>query len=117
MTYSLTTVFVHDLEKSIAFFTNVLGLSVIHRIPGEHGPAFLGESGKPHIELIGGNNGAAFSGFSLGFTVDSLEQATLTMEAAGCAKIRGPISPAQGVSFSFFRGPDGMEIELIESKQ
>jgi lactoylglutathione lyase len=116
MIYSLTTVFVKDIEKSIAFFSNVLGLSVVRRMQGEHGPVFLGENGKPNIELIGGNTDAAYSGFSLGFAVDSLEQATLDIEAAGCQKIRGPISPNPNVSFSFFRGPDGIELELIESK-
>jgi lactoylglutathione lyase len=116
MTYNLTTLFVDDIEKPLAFFTRVLGLSVTRRVPGENGPVFLGEDGKPNIELVGGNRGVSFSGFSLGFSVDSLDEATQKMEAAGCPRIRGPVSPNPHIRLSFFRGPEGIEIELVESK-
>jgi lactoylglutathione lyase len=117
MTYNVTTIFVTDIEKALAFFSGVLGLSVTRRMPGGNGPVFLGEDGKPNIELIGGNTEAAFSGFSLGFAVDSLDAAEKKMESAGYPKIRGPISPNPHIALSFFRGFDGIEIELIETKK
>ncbi|MDR0785738.1 MAG: VOC family protein [Treponema sp.] len=115
MTYSLTTLFVKDIEKSLEFFTNVLGLTVTRRAPGENGPVFLGEDGKPNIELIAGNTEAAFSGFSLGFSVGSLDQASQKLEAANCTRISGPVSPNPHIRLSVFRNPDGIEIELIET--
>jgi lactoylglutathione lyase len=115
MTYNLTTLYVKNIEKSLAFFTDVLGLSVTRRIPGENGMVFLGENGKPNIELIGTNNDMAFSGFSLGFTVDSIDAETKKLTAAGCSMIREPFSPNPHVRLAFFRSPDGFEIELIQS--
>jgi catechol 2,3-dioxygenase-like lactoylglutathione lyase family enzyme len=105
------------LEKSLAFYQGVLGLPVTRRVPGERGPVFLGESGEPNIELIGGAESPAFSGFAIGFAVDSLEDATKKMLAAGFPKVRGPVSPNPRVAFSFFSDPDGVEIQLVESKQ
>jgi lactoylglutathione lyase len=116
MQYTHITFQVKDLEKSLAFYQGVLGQAVVRRAPGDHGPVFLGEAGKPTIELIGGPDGPAYSGFSLGFTVDSLEAATKKMEAAGYPRVRGPISPNPQVIFSFFKDPDGVEIQLLESK-
>jgi lactoylglutathione lyase len=115
MGYNLTTLYVKDIEKSLAFFTNVLGLSVTRRMPGENGMVFLGENGKPNIELIGTSNDTVFSGFSLGFTVDSIDAETKKLTAAGCSIIRKPFSPNPHVHLAFFRSPDGIDIELIQS--
>jgi lactoylglutathione lyase len=117
MQYTHITVQVKDLEKSLAFYQGILGQAIVRRAPGAHGPVFLGEADKPTIELIGGTEQPAFSGFSIGFTVDSLDEATKKLEAAGYPKIRGPISPNPQVVFSFFKDPDGIEIQLLESKR
>lgn len=117
MQYSHITVFAKDLERSLGFYTGVLGLPVVRRVPSENGPVFLGEEGKPTIELVGGNRQATFTGFSIGFSVDSLDEATQKMEAAGYPKIRGPISPNPHIRFSFFHDPDKVEIQLVEMKQ
>jgi lactoylglutathione lyase len=107
---------VRDLEKSLSFYRDLLGLAIVRRAPGPNGPVFLGEEGKPVVELIGGQESPVFSGFSVGFAVDSLEEATQKMENAGYKKLRGPISPNPAVRFSFFPDPDGVEIQLLESK-
>jgi lactoylglutathione lyase len=113
MQYAHITVQVKDLEKSLAFYQGVLALPVVRRSPGDRGPVFLGEADKPTIELIAGTEAPAFAGFSIGFTVDSLEEATKKLEAAGHPRIRGPLSPNPQVSFSFFHDPDGVEIQLV----
>ncbi|MDR2795545.1 MAG: VOC family protein, partial [Spirochaetaceae bacterium] len=47
MRYAHITLYVKNLEKSLAFYQGVLGLPVTRRVPGERGPVFLGESGEP----------------------------------------------------------------------
>ena len=108
--------YVRDIEKSLSFYHDLLGLPIVRRSPGPDGPVFLGDEGNPLIELIGGKQEPVFSGFSLGFAVDSLDETSKKMEAAGYKKIRGPISPNPSISFSFFPDPDGAEIQLAEYK-
>jgi lactoylglutathione lyase len=108
------------MEKSLAFYQGLLGLSLVRRSPAGGGGelAFLGEAGQPNIELICQPGGAkpTYSGFSLGFHVESLEAGTAKLEQAGHPRIRGPISPNPAVSFSFFHDPDGIEVQLVEQR-
>ena len=116
MKFYHVTLRVKDLEKSLAFYQGVLGLPILRRSPAARGPVFLGEKGQPTVELVGETEAPSFAGFSVGFEVDSLEEATKKMEAAGYPRIRGPNSPSPDVVFSFFKDPDGVEIQLLENK-
>jgi lactoylglutathione lyase len=119
MTYMHTTVHVSDMEKSLGFYQGLLGLGLVRRSPSGDGElAFLGEAGQPNIELIcrPGETKPAYSGFTLGFRVDSLKDWTARLEQAGYPLVRGPISPNPAVSFSFFHDPDGIEIQLLEQR-
>ncbi|MCL2834331.1 MAG: VOC family protein [Treponema sp.] len=119
MKFIHVTLHVKDLEKSLGFYHNVLELPIVRRNPGPNGPVFLGKDGEPLVELIGGNEKPVFSGFSVGFAVESLEKATKKMEDAGYKKLRGPITPNPqnpSLKFSYFPDPDGVEIQLMESK-
>jgi lactoylglutathione lyase len=115
MTFNHITVPVKDLDKSLAFYHGLLGLEIVRRSPAWDGRelAFLGVPGQPQIELISGES-AAYSGFSIGFVVESLQSATEKMEKAGYPRIRGPLTPNPTVAFSFFKDPDGIEIQLLE---
>lgn len=116
MRFDFVTVYVKDMERSLAFYRDVIGLEVLRRHPTADGElAFLGERGNVTLELIASprNQENTYTGFSLGFAVDSLEEATALMEKNGFSLLRGPIAPAPGVQFSFFKGPDNEEIELI----
>jgi lactoylglutathione lyase len=117
MTFNHITVPVKDLDKSLAFYQGLLGLELQRRSPAwdRRELAFLGVAGQPQIELISGE-AAAYSGFSIGFVVESLESATEKMEKSGYPRIRGPLSPNPTVAFSFFHDPDGVEIQLLEHK-
>jgi lactoylglutathione lyase len=117
MTYMHTTVHVRDMEQSLAFYQGLLGLTLVRRSPAGDGElAFLGEAGQPNIELIcyPGEALPAYSGFTLGFRVESLPEGTAKLEQAGHPRIRGPVSPSPAVSFSYFQDPDGIEIQLVE---
>ena len=116
MKFIHVTLYVKDIEKSLSFYHDVLGLPIVRRTPSPNGPVFLGAEGEPLVELIGGQQKPVFSGFSVGFAVDSLDEATKKMEDSGYKKIRGPISPTPSIKFSYFPDPDGAEIQLMESK-
>jgi catechol 2,3-dioxygenase-like lactoylglutathione lyase family enzyme len=115
MQYIQTTLGVKNLEKSLAFYRDVLGLAVV-RQGGDQGPIFLGEAEKPTIELIDSAKDPAFAGFSIGFSVDSLEEATEKMETAGFFKVQGPLSINPHLTVSLFKDPDGVNIYLSERK-
>lgn len=117
MHFDFVTIYTRDMDKSLAFCQELLGLSLLRRSAIENGEmAFLGVEGQPTIEIIAGpeHEKHDYSGFSLGIAVKSLDEATALLEKAGYPLERGPIAPGPGVRFSFFRDPDGIEIELIE---
>lgn len=117
MQFAFVTLYVGDLEKSLAFYRDLLGLEQLRRQSTEDGElAFVGIGGQPTIELIQSTRFAnnTFTGFSIGIQVDSLAAATELLVNAGHPLKRGPISPAPTVRFSFFAGPNGEEIQLIE---
>lgn len=120
MKYHLTTLHVNDMEKSLEFYIDIGGLEVQKRFKA--GPmelVFIGFKGEPNIELIydpekTGNN---YEGFTLGFEVESLENATTVMKEAGYKFLNGPISPNPTTTFSFFEGPNGETVQFIEYKE
>lgn len=117
MQFYCATVHIQNMERSLQFYRDLLGLTLQQRHPIQNGElAFLGREGQPMVELIcaEGEEAPAYAGFSLGFRVDSLDEASAKMEAAGFPIGHGPISPAPGTRFSFLKDPDGIEIELIE---
>lgn len=119
MKFNFVTIYVQDMDRSIAFYRDLLGLNLLSRMDAEgHGMAFLGEKGMPSIELLyeASNAGMKYSGLSVGIGVEDLDEAMKKMEQAGYPLLRGPIAPAPGVRFSFYHDPDGVEIELIEQK-
>lgn len=119
MIYSFVTLHIKDMEKSLAFYRDLLGLQIQSRHPTNDGElAFLGEEGKPMIELVYSprNSKNTYKGFNLGFEVESLEESTDIFTRSGYKLLRGPVSPNESATFAIFSGPDGEEIELIEHK-
>ncbi|MDL2324300.1 VOC family protein [Ruminococcaceae bacterium OttesenSCG-928-A16] len=119
MRFSFITLYVKNMEKSLAFYQGLLGLKVQHQMAmGDSEFVFLGEDGQPTIELIASpsHQNNTYTGFSVGIAVNSLPKATALLQANGHKLLRGPISPTPQTSFSFFEGPDGEEIELIEQR-
>lgn len=117
MKFDFITMHVKNMEDSLRFYNEYLGLPLRRRqqIPGGQ-LAFLGEENAPQIELIytEGEPPAACAGFSVGIAVPNLEEATAALAAKGHPVIRGPVSPTPGTVFSFVKDPNGAEIELIE---
>ncbi|MDX9780883.1 MAG: VOC family protein, partial [bacterium] len=97
MRYEHITLYVKDLERSLSFYRDLMGLNLLRRISTENIKiVFLGKADQPSIELIeAGGNAPEKSGFSLGFRVESLDEATTMMEAAGNSKLVGFVMKKQ----------------------
>ena len=126
MKFNFVTIHVKDLETSIRFYEDVIGLKVARRFPA--GPnmeiAFMAEvgaeeGGAAEIELIC-DKGAEPPVYrecpSLGFAVSDLDQAMEQVKKQGVEIAAGPIQPNPGTRFFFIHDPDGVNLELIEQK-
>lgn len=116
---------VGNLEKSITFYTEVLGMQVLRKRDNEVGKyslAFLGygdESDTTVLELTynwGVDSyelGTAYGHIAIG--VDDVYQACEAIKASGGKVVReaGPMKGGTSV-LAFVEDPDGYKIELLE---
>jgi lactoylglutathione lyase len=126
--YLHTMIRVHDLEKSLSFYTEQLGMKVLRRRDypsGKFTLAFVGygdETDHTVIELTHNweqaepyQLGTAFGHLAIG--VPDVYKACDRLAAAG-VKIPRPAGPmAHGGSvIAFIEDPDGYRIELVERR-
>ena len=121
MKFCWVTLQVDDLEQSLQFYRDLLGLALVSRFAG--GPdvqiAMLGEQDKPKIELIcdkAAKPAGRGAGISIGFEVGSLEEAAETAKSHGINIVKGPFSPNPHIRFFFVKDPNGFEIQLVENR-
>jgi len=112
---------VSDMEQSIRFYTEVLGLKVIEQKTSPRGSqlAFLQAPGTDsEIELCSfpesGKVEVPEDLVHLAFQVDNLEACMERLKQAGVPITEGPIKSSGGTSFIFTEDPDKYEIELME---
>lgn len=112
---------VSDLDETIRFYTNVLGLEVIERKTSPRGSqlAFLKVPNSDElIELTSfppsGPVKVQEDLIHLAFQVDNLDDAIAALNAQGVPITDGPTKTSSGSRFIFIDAPDGYEIELIE---
>lgn len=115
---------VSDMEQTIAFYSNVLGLDVIERKTSPRGSqlAFLKVPNSDElIELTSfppsGPVKVQEDLVHLAFQVDSLDDTIAALTAKGITITDGPTQTSSGSRFLFIDAPDGYEIELIERPQ
>ena len=119
MKFCWTTINVRDLDKSVAFYRDILGLEVNRRMkPGpELELAFLG-SGETQVELICHARSKDISfgkDISLGFIVDSIDEFARMIAARGLPVHSGPFQPNPFIKFIYIQDPDGLKIQLVEN--
>lgn len=115
-----TTILVKDMDASIVFYTEVLGLTVDNRYkPAEHVEiAFLGD-GETKFELIcdGQVKEIAFTDHvSTGFEVDSVDEYIKYLAEKGISVYQGPVEPSPRIKFFYVKDPNGYKIQLVEFK-
>ena len=111
--FNQVTFAVADLEKSVAFYRDKLGLQVIRRQENPMGKfAFMGADGQVFLELIEYADPAKAASF-VGFGVDDA--------AAVATSITGEepqmMQPNPQIRFCYVQDPDGHTIQLAEHPQ
>jgi lactoylglutathione lyase len=112
---------VSDLDQTIQFYVNVLGLDVLERKTSPRGSqlAFLRVPNSDElIELTSfppsGPVKVQEDLVHLAFQVESLDETIASLNAKGVKVTDGPTQTSSGSRFIFIDAPDGYEVELIE---
>ena len=123
MKFLHTMVRVKDIEKSLAFYTDVLNMKLDHKKRLEDCWLYFltDEENTCQIELTY-NDETPDGGYELGsgfghfaFSVDSLDEFTEKINKLGYLYLYPPFDlNGKGSKIAFIKDPDGYEIELIE---
>ena len=115
MQFNYVTLSVKDMDASIRFYEEVVGLPLKRRFPSRPGTeiAFLGD-GETQVELISGReeNQTPCDCVFLGFEAESLEDTIALLREKGYETDGAIISPAPDFSFFFAKDPDGYKIQF-----
>lgn len=113
---------VNDMEATVRFYTDVLGLEVVHRHTSPRGSmlAFLKVPGSAEeIELCSfpasGQVTVPEDLVHLAFEVADLDRTIADLKALGVPVTDGPTDSRSG-RFCFIDAPEGYEIELIQPR-
>jgi len=112
---------VSDLDQTIQFYAEVLGLEVLERKTSPRGSqlAFLKVPNSDElIELTSfppsGPVKVQEDLVHLAFQVENLDETIVSLNAKGVKVTDGPTQTSSGSRFIFIDAPDGYEVELIE---
>ncbi len=119
--YLHTRIRVSDMDKTLQFYSEVLGLKVLESKISPRGSklVFLEAPGTDsEIELCSfpdsGNVEVPEDLVHMAFQVENLEETIQRLEKAGVPITEGPIESSSGTKFIFTEDPDKYEIELME---
>src|SRR6266704_2810010 len=112
---------VNDLERTVKFYRDVLGLAEIkrHKSPRGSELVFLkvpGSQEEIEITYFPGSGPVQVQPdlSHLAFEVDSLEEFGKHLAKLGLKYSDGPTTTSTGTVFAFIGAPEGYEIELIQ---
>lgn len=113
----------NDLEKSVAFYKDVLGLEETRRHKSPRGSELVFLKAPQSEELIelchfpsSGPVEVQEDLTHLAFEVDSLEAFGEHLKSLGIAWSDGPTMKPDGTGFAFIDAPEGYEIEIMQTK-
>ncbi|MDR1514515.1 MAG: VOC family protein [Synergistaceae bacterium] len=113
------TLRVSNLDDSLVFYRDLLGLTVEKEFGGdEQKIIFLGGKEDTKVELLwklGEKIENVGKGVSIGFEVSGLDEWMRRIRESGARSITGPFSPNPSIRFCFFSDPDGYQIQLYEN--
>ena len=122
MSYLWTTIKVKDLEESIEFYQQIVGLKLQRKF--EAGPereiAFLAAAeGETEVELIadqGKEDIEIGRDISLGFEIDSVAEKIRFLKEKGIEIESEPVAPNPEIEFFYVLDPNGVKIQFVEKK-
>jgi catechol 2,3-dioxygenase-like lactoylglutathione lyase family enzyme len=99
-----------DMDRAVAFYTDVVGFPLIRRQGGEWAEL---DAGAVRFALHGADGGSAGSG-TVVLRVNDLDEARWTLEGRG-AVFDAYVGEVAGYArFATFRDPDGNPVQVIE---
>lgn len=119
MKFCWCTIMVKNMEESLKFYREIVGLPIDRRFAAGPGVeiCFLGE-GETKVELIC-NTKAEVSNESdsvvLGFEVESVDTMMEFIKAKGLKVDGGPFQPNPNTKFIYVRDPDNVKIQFVEN--
>ena len=112
---------VNDLERTVKFYTEILGLEEVRRHKSPRGSELVFLKAPQTDELIeityfpgSGPVQVQADLTHLAFEVDSLSDFEQHLTRFGLKYSDGPTTTSTGTIFAFIDAPEGYEIELIE---
>ena len=112
---------VNDIERSVKFYEQALGLKAVRRHTSPRGAqlVFLATpNSDEEIELcqLPGSPAVQVQPdlMHLAFEVDDLEAFAASLKARGFALSDGPTKSGSGSAIAFIDAPEGYEVELIQ---
>ena len=118
MKFLWTTILVNNMDESLKFYEEIVGIKLVDRFPAGPGMeiSFLGE-GETKVELICNEKLKeldAGSRVTLGFKVESLEEKINFIKGKGTKIITGPIQPNPSIKYFIIKDPNGVKIQFAE---
>ena len=118
MKFLWTTILVNNMDESLKFYEEIVGIKLVDRLPAGPGMeiSFLGE-GETKAELICNEKLKeldAGSRVTLGFKVESLEEKINFIKEKGINIITGPIQPNPSIKYFIIKDPNGIKIQFAE---
>jgi lactoylglutathione lyase len=114
---------VNDLERTVKFYRDILGLIEVKRHKSPRGSELVFLKAPESEELIeicflpGSESVQVQPDLThLAFSVDSLDEFSKHLARHGLKYSDGPTTSGAGTTFAFIDAPEGYEIELIERK-
>ena len=114
---------VNDMEETLRFYTDILGLELVERKLSPRGSelAFLKVPGSDELIEIcsfpsSGRVQLQEDLIHLAFEVENLDDTIACLKEKGIPITDGPTITSSGSRFCFIDAPDKYEIELIEKK-
>lgn len=118
MKFLWTTIIVNNMDESLKFYEEIVGLKLADRFQAGPGMeiSFLGE-GETKIELICNENLKnlnAGSRVTLGFKAESLDEKINFIKEKGIKIVTGPVQPNLNIKYFIINDPNGVKIQFAE---
>lgn len=122
MKFLWTTIYVRNLDESIAFYSDLAGLQLTKRFPAGPGIeiAFMGNgtSDETMVELLADSRNNVINHgeyISIGFAVDSADAMLEVVKNKNIPIHGGPIE-TPGFKFFTIKDPNGLNVQFFQQK-
>jgi lactoylglutathione lyase len=123
MKFLWTAISVKNLDESISFYSNLVGLHVVKRFPAGPGMeiAFMGNgmNNETVVELLADSNKSTVNYsecISIGFAVDSVDAMLETVKRHNIPVHNGPVETPSGSRFFCIKDPNGLNVQFFQQK-